>query len=71
MARNFPSLEQHPALATLGVVLAAVCFGLVPLFARGLTDAGMAPHAVALYRYVLASAVLAPVAWRWRHEWRR
>ncbi|MCB1361476.1 MAG: DMT family transporter [Rhodobacter sp.] len=56
-------------LATLGVVAASVGFGLVPLFARGLTDSGMAPHAVALYRYVLASVVLAPIVWRWRRLW--
>ncbi|PWE31516.1 DMT family transporter [Pararhodobacter marinus] len=55
-------------IATLGVILASVGFGIVPLFARSLTEAGMAPHAVAMYRYLLASVVLAPVVWRWRHH---
>ena len=55
-------------LATLGVIIASVGFGFVPVFARSLTEAGMAPHAVALYRYVLAVLVLMPVVWRWRHE---
>lgn len=57
-------------LATLGVVFASVCFGLVPLFARSLTDAGMPPHAVAFARYLLASALLAPLAWRVRDQGR-
>ncbi|MEZ5750479.1 MAG: hypothetical protein R3D60_00470 [Paracoccaceae bacterium] len=47
-------------LATVGVVFASACFGLVPLFARHLTDAGMAAHAVAFYRYVLASLFFCP-----------
>ena len=55
-------------LATLGVILASIGFGLVPLFARPLTEAGMAPHAVALYRYTLASVVMLPLVWRWRHQ---
>ena len=69
-------MQQNPitdparlGLATLGVVAASVGFGLVPLFARGLTEGGMAPQAVALYRYVLASAVLAPFVWRCRRQW--
>lgn len=62
--------DPRLGLATLGVLFASACFGLVPLFARSLTDAGMAPHAVALYRYVLATLVLSSIAWRWRHEWR-
>lgn len=55
-------------LATLGVVAASVCYGFVPVFARSLTDAGMAAHAVAFYRYLLAAVVLMPLVWRWRHE---
>jgi len=55
-------------LATIGVVIASICFGIVPVFARSLTDAGMAPHAVAFYRYLLALVFLMPIVWRWRHE---
>ncbi|MCL4676444.1 MAG: DMT family transporter [Pararhodobacter sp.] len=54
-------------LATSGIVIASIGFGFVPVFARSLTDAGMAPHAVALYRYILAVLVLMPLVWRWRH----
>ncbi len=59
-------------LATLGVVVAAMGFGVVPLFARGLTDAGMAPFAVAFYRYVLVSALFLPVLLRalWNRDTR-
>ena len=52
-------LNPRLGLATLGVVAASALFGIVPVFARSLTDAGMAAHAVAFYRYVLAVAVLA------------
>lgn len=68
MHAHGPLIDPRIGLATLGVVFASVGFGLVPFFARGLTDAGLAPHAVAMYRYLLASIVLLPIAWRWRHE---
>lgn len=43
-----------PYIGTLIIVSAAVCFGLVPLFARLLLDAGLSPAAIALYRFGLA-----------------
>jgi len=43
-----------PTLATLIIALTAACFGMVPLFARVLLDAGLSPEAVALYRFCLA-----------------
>lgn len=52
------------ALAAFGVGLAAILFGIVPYFARELTAAGMAPHAVAFYRYLLTALVLLPVILR-------
>lgn len=58
------------ALATLGVIAASVGFGLVPLFARSLLEGGIAPHAIAFYRYVLASIVLLPLLYHWRQSWR-
>ena len=61
-------LNPRLGLATLGIVFASVGFGMVPVFARSLTDAGMAAHAVAFYRYVLAVTVLMPLVWRWRHH---
>ncbi len=70
------SIEQtdHPPLfgtgpATLAVVAASVGFGLVPYFARSLTAEGMAPHAIAFYRYAFAAIVLLPFVWRARDQW--
>jgi len=57
-------------LATLGVVLASAGFGVVPFFARSLTEDGMAPHAVAFFRYVVAAVLFVPVLWRARRDWR-
>ena len=41
--------------ATLIVVLSAVCFGTVPLFAKVLLDKGIASPAIAFYRYALTA----------------
>lgn len=57
-------------LATLGIILASVGFGLVPYFARSLTAEGMAPHAVAFFRYAIAASVLLPFVWQARANWR-
>lgn len=56
-------------LATLGVIAASVGFGLVPYFARSLTAEGMAPHAIAFFRYAFAATVLLPFIWRARAQW--
>tara|TARA_R110002020_G_scaffold16307_9_gene57625 strand:+ start:6770 stop:7708 length:939 start_codon:yes stop_codon:yes gene_type:complete len=64
--------KQHllgSGLATLAVVAASVGFGLVPYFARTLTAEGMAPHAIAFYRYAFAATVLLPFVWRARAQW--
>ena len=42
------------------LLLAAVCFGIVPVFARALTEAGMAPEAVAFWRFALTALVGLP-----------
>jgi len=42
------------------VMLAAICFGTVPFFARSLTEAGMSAPAVAIYRYAITAVVLLP-----------
>ncbi|MEM9247646.1 MAG: DMT family transporter [Pseudomonadota bacterium] len=57
-------------LAGLGVLLASVGFGLVPYFSRGLTEAGLAPHAVAFHRYIIAAVALLPVLYASRRAWR-
>ncbi len=56
--------------AATGVFVASVCFGLVPFFGRSLTEQGMAPFAVAFYRYVLAAIVLLPILLRQTKAWR-
>ncbi len=56
--------------AATGVFIASVCFGLVPYFGRSLTEQGMAPFAVAFYRYVLAAMVLLPILLRQTKAWR-
>lgn len=57
-------------LASLGILFAALCTGLVPYFSRGLTEQGMAPHAVAFYRFAAAAFVLFPVLYVHRGHWR-
>jgi len=64
---------DHPhllgsGLATLGIIAASVGFGLVPYFARSLTAEGMAPHAIAFFRYAFAAIVLLPFVWRARAQ---
>ncbi|MDF1726966.1 MAG: EamA family transporter [Sulfitobacter sp.] len=58
------------AVAVGGVLFASICFGLVPYFSRGLTDQGLAPYAVAFYRYILAAVVLLPTLVMHRAKWR-
>ncbi len=48
-------------LPTCLVLLACVCFGSIPYFAKSLIDGGMAPFAVAFYRYGLSAIVLLPM----------
>ena len=57
-------------LATAGIILASASFGLVPYFARSLTAEGMAPHAVAFFRYAIAASVLLPFVWQARANWK-
>ena len=57
-------LERSTLLPTCLVVLACLCFGTIPYFAKSLSDAGMAPYAVAFYRYGLSAIVLLPILLR-------
>lgn len=67
------SMQEKPAipyaLAMLGVLFASVCFGLVPYFSRALTEQGIAPYAVAFYRYIVAAVLLVPVLISHRKAW--
>jgi len=65
MTHAVPLLRKPSvALAAFGVGFAAILFGIVPYFARELTEAGMPPHAVAFYRYLLTALVLLPLILR-------
>ena len=57
---DLPRPVDGVVLATVMVALSSAMFGFVPLFARGLTDAGVAPPAIAFGRYLLAAVVLSP-----------
>ncbi|WP_170604909.1 DMT family transporter [Ruegeria arenilitoris] len=57
-------------LAIFGVLFASICFGLVPYFSRGLTEQGVAPYAVAFYRYVVAATLLLPALFSQKESWR-
>ncbi|SDX23924.1 EamA domain-containing membrane protein RarD [Ruegeria halocynthiae] len=67
-AQNRPSIPY--AFAVAGVLCASICFGLVPYFSRSLTEQGIAPYAVAFYRYIVAAFFLLPVLILHRKEWR-
>ena len=63
--------RQDALLPTTLVLLSCFCFGTIPYFARSLTDAGMASHAVAFYRYGISALVLFPLLLRLpRSKWR-
>lgn len=47
-------------LGTILVGISAVFFGLVPYFARSLIEAGIAPPAIAFYRYMFAAVAFLP-----------
>ncbi|WP_187429904.1 hypothetical protein ROLI_018320 [Roseobacter fucihabitans] len=61
---------RYYALAVAGVLFASICFGFVPYFSRGLTDQGLAPYAVAFYRYILAAILLLPALLKHRSKGR-
>ncbi|MGD2042339.1 MAG: EamA family transporter [Acidimicrobiia bacterium] len=58
--RLLGSFQPGQAVATGIIAISAVGFGLIPFFARGLTDAGMASSAVTFYRWGLSAALTLP-----------
>ena len=66
IASDLPS--QNTLLPTVLLVLACVCFGTIPYFAKTLIDAGMAPYAVAFYRYGLSAVILSPLLFMSRSQ---
>ena len=69
IAANLPA-QRGTLLPTLLLVMACACFGTIPYFAKTLTDAGMAPYAVAFYRYGLSAVILFPLLWATRAQFR-
>ncbi len=57
---SLPRFGFTPAVATLTIVAAALCFGLVPVFVRELQGLGTGPATIALYRYGVSALVLLP-----------
>ncbi|MEE4010445.1 DMT family transporter [Roseibium sp. FZY0029] len=49
-----------PTGATLVIAASAACFGLVPIFVRGLQETGAGPATIALYRYGFSVLFLIP-----------
>ena len=56
-------LERSSLLPTCLVLLSCFCFGTIPYFARSLIDGGMAPYAIAFYRYGMSAIILMPLLW--------
>jgi drug/metabolite transporter (DMT)-like permease len=52
--------KSRAAQGAAMIGLASVLFGLIPLFARGLTEAGIAPAAVSMFRYLVPLIVFLP-----------
>ncbi len=51
-------MVDSPRLATIGLIGASLSMGVVPVFARTMTDDGMAPVAVSFYRNLLGAVLL-------------
>lgn len=60
IARSNHRLALTPTTATLVVTLACVSFGMVPLFARLLLEAGMSAAAIGFFRYAFSGIVMLP-----------
>ncbi|SMC63406.1 Permease of the drug/metabolite transporter (DMT) superfamily [Desulfocicer vacuolatum DSM 3385] len=56
--------------ATLILLFTAVCFGIVPLFAKTLQETGTSSAAIALYRYGFTALLMAPFLPFSREKWR-
>jgi drug/metabolite transporter (DMT)-like permease len=58
------------ATATGLIVLTSICFGVGPLFARRLLDAGLSPEAIAFYRFAFTVPIALPFLPRTRRKLR-
>ena len=62
VAQNL-SVQRNTLLPTVLLLASCFCFGTIPYFAKTLTDAGIAPYAIAFYRYGLSAVILLPLLW--------
>lgn len=69
-AASARSWQISVPVAVMGLLFSSIGFGLVPYFSKNLTDQGLAPYAVAFYRFVFAAILLSPFLWMNRHKWR-
>ena len=62
MRRLVPRLTRpvSPPVATVLIVLSAICFGMVPLFAKSLVNANLPSVAIVFSRYAVSAFVLLP-----------
>lgn len=67
-AARLPAVSRSAWLATFAIVLAAIGFGAVPFFVRGLAEAGLSPVAIALSRYALTAILLSAFVFRLRRD---
>ncbi|MGY6707242.1 MAG: DMT family transporter [Rhizobiaceae bacterium] len=67
-AARLPAVSRSAWLATFAIVLAAIGFGAVPFFVRGLAEAGLSPVAIALSRYALTAILLSAFVIRLRRD---
>jgi len=65
---SLPRPSFNPLTATLTIIAAALCFGLVPVFVRELQSLGTGPATIALYRYGVSVLILLPFLPRARHK---
>lgn len=59
-ADRLHSVDVSPTAGTVIIAISALGFGLIPFFARSLTDSGMASAAVTFFRWGMSAAVLLP-----------
>ena len=60
MSKSSTSFKLTTGAGTVALMGTAICFGLVPLFARELQAAGVDSSVIALSRYLLSALVLLP-----------
>lgn len=52
--------QLNSTVATMMIALSTICFGLVPLFAKAMSNAGLASPTIVFYRYLLTALLLSP-----------